>query len=74
MASNLFRFNVQDVVSAVVSAVIVSVVGYLGTLTNIMDADWSQILNVAFLAGVASLLKAMGTDANGNFGGVIKIK
>lgn len=72
--SNFFKLNLNDLAGAVVSAVIVSVVGYLGTLTSVMDVNWKEILNVAFLAGIASLLKALGTTQSGEFLGAIKVK
>ena len=74
MLSNLFKLNLNDLYGAVISAVIVAIVGYLGTVTNITDINFKEVLNVAFLAGIASLLKALGTTANGNFLGAIKIK
>lgn len=74
MNSSIFNLNLKDVSGAVVSAVLVAIVGYLGTLSNVMDANLSQILNVAFMAGIASLLKALGTSSDGNFLGAVKVK
>ena len=72
--SNIFEVKLSDVFGAVVSAIIVAVLMYLTTVTNITDANWQQVLNVAFAAGVASLLQALGTDAQGAFLGVVKVK
>ena len=72
--SNILKLNINDVVGAIVSAMLVAVVGYLTTLANITEANWQQILNVAFLAGIGSLLKALGTDNSGVFLGAVKVK
>ena len=72
--SKFLNLNTKDLIGAVVSAVIVALVGYLSTVSNIMDIDIRQVLNIAFLAGIASLLKALGTSESGNFLGAIKIK
>jgi hypothetical protein len=72
--SNFLNLNLKDVSGAVVSAVIVALVGYLSTLTNISQVDFNQILNISFLVGITSLLKALGTTESGKFGGIIPVK
>jgi di/tricarboxylate transporter len=72
--SPLLKLNWNDVISAVISAVIVSVIGYLSTVTNITDIDYKTVLNIAFLTGLSSLLKALGTTESGNFLGAIKLR
>lgn len=72
--SNLFKINIRDVAGAVLSAVIVAILGYLSHLASIWNADPKQILDVALLTGVTSLLKAIGTDSNGAFMGSVKVK
>ena len=70
----MLNLNWKVVGSAILSAVIVAILGYLGTLTNIFDANLTQILNIALLTGITSLLKALGTNTDGKFLGSIQIK
>lgn len=70
MNSSLFKVNAKDVLSAVLSGVVIAILGYLSTLTNILNLDTSALLNVAVLAIVTSLLKALGTNSDGKFGGL----
>ncbi len=72
--SNLLSVNWKDVGGAVLSAVIVAVLGYLGSLTNVFEADLSQILNIALLTGITSLLKSFGTGSDGKFLGGLQVK
>lgn len=70
----MLKINLKDVMSAVISAVLVALVGYLSTVTNIYDIDLKNLLNIAFLTAVTSLLKALVTSNDGKFGGIISIK
>ncbi len=72
--SNIFSLNLKDVAGAVLSAVIVAVLTYLASLTSILNANFSQILNVAVLTAVTSLLKSLGTDTTGKFLGGMSVK
>lgn len=72
--SDIFRLNWKDISGAVLSAVIVAVLGYVSKLTSISAVDPYQVLNIAALTGVASLLKALGTNVNGEFLGAVKVK
>ena len=72
--SGLFQINLKDVSGAVLSAVIVAILGYLGSLTSIYSVDWQTLLNVAVLAGIGSIVKALGTDENGKAFGSIQVK
>lgn len=74
MKSKLFNLNFKDVLSAVISGVIVSVLGYISSLTNIADVSIAQIGNIALLTAVTSLLKALSTDETGKLLGAIEIK
>ena len=71
MLSNL---NVKSLASAVLSGVLVAVVGFLGGVTNILEVDLKGLLNVAVLAAIASLLKAVGVNNEGKFLGVVSVK
>lgn len=68
------NLNLKAVAGAVVSGVIVAVLGYLGGVANIFEVDVKGLLNVAVLAAIASLLKAVGTNADGAFLGAVKVK
>ena len=72
--SKFLNLNFNDIKGAIISAVVVAVIGYLSTVTSVMDIDIKQILNIAFLTGISSLLKALGTTNGGDFLGVVKIK
>lgn len=72
--SNLFKLNAKDVAGAVASAVIVAVLGYLGNLANVFDANLSEVLNVVVLTAITSLLKSLGTDDSGRLLGAVKVK
>lgn len=72
--SNLLKLNVKDLSGAIVSAVLVAVLGYVSALTNITDINFTEVLNIAILTAVASLLKSLGTDSDGKLLGSIKIK
>ena len=72
--SKFLNLNLNDIAGAVISSIVVALVAYLGTVTNIMDIDFKQVLNIAFLTGVASLLKALSTGQDGKFLGAIKVK
>ena len=72
--SNFLKVNARDVGGAVVSSIIIAVLGYLGTLTNVFDANLSTVVNIAVLTGITSLLKSLGTDSEGQLLGAVKIK
>lgn len=72
--SNIFKLNWSDVFGAVTSAVVVAILGYISTLTNILAIDPAQILNIAILTAVTSLAKALTTDSEGKLLGGIKVK
>ncbi len=74
MQSSLLRLKWKDISGAVVSAVLVGIVGYLSKITNISQIDYDQLLNIALLTGLTSLLKALGTTASGDFLGAVKVK
>lgn len=72
--SSFLKLNLKDLISAVISAVIVAVLGYIDSAVDIFSLDWKAVLDVAIVAGVASLLKSLGTTQDGKFLGGIKIK
>jgi len=72
--SDIFKVDLKDVAGAVVSAVIVAVLGYLSTLANITDISFSQLLNITILTAITSLLKSFTTDKSGKMLGAIKVK
>lgn len=72
--SDIFKVDLKDVAGAVVSAVIVAVLGYLSTLANITDISFPQLLNITILTAVTSLLKSFTTDGSGKLLGGIKVK
>lgn len=71
MNSTIFNFNWRDLGMSVVNGVFVGVIGYLATLTNIMDISTSQLFNVVVLAIIGSLAKKFSTDQNGKVFGKI---
>lgn len=73
MNSPFGKLNFRNIVSAVVSAVIVAILGYLSNLTDIFSVDTGQLLNVAVLTAITSLLKALGTDENSKLLGRIQL-
>ena len=72
--SNLFSLNIKDVGGLILSAIIVAVLTYLGTLSSIWSADISVVTNIALLTGISSLLKSLGTDNGGLFLGRVQVK
>jgi len=65
--SNFFALNFKDVFGALTSAVLVAVIGYVASVADIFSVDWHQLVNIAVLAALASLLKSLGTSADGKF-------
>ena len=74
MNSLIFRLNWKDIGGAIISAIIVAIVGYLSKITNISQIDYNQLVNIALLTGITSLLKALGTNEYGRFLGAVKVK
>lgn len=69
--SNIFSLNWRNVASAVVSGVLAAVIGYLSTLTNILSINVEQVISLAVIAALSSLLKAFSSDTDGKFLGKI---
>ncbi len=74
MNSTIFTVNWKDVGGAVVSGVIVAVLAYLSSVTDITSISAGQVLNVAVLAAIASLAKSFTTDSNGKLLGAFRVK
>jgi hypothetical protein len=67
------KMNITDVKSGLVSGVIAAVLAVaLLVIQNgsVFNLDWHAIVNVAVIAFLASLVKVLGTSANGTFAGV----
>lgn len=72
--SNFGNLNLKDIASSLVSAGVVALLTFIGNSTSIFSLDWKQGLSFVVMAMVASLVKALGTTKDGNFGGVLPIK
>lgn len=72
--SNIFKLNWRDVIGAVVSAVIVAVLGYVISVGDFWALSFNSIVNIAGLTTCASLLKSFLTDKGGDFLGGIPVK
>ena len=64
----------KKIVSAIISGIIVAVLGYVVSLTDIWAVSFHTVLNIAVMTACASILKAMGTTDEGTFAGIVKIK
>ncbi len=71
MNSGIFKLNLRDLGMSVLNGVFVAVIAYLATITNVMDIDTGQLLNVAILAVFGSLAKSLTTDKEGKVFGKI---
>ena len=74
MNSNIFKLKARDWAGATVSAVLVAVIGYVLKIGDVFILDWHTIVNIAVMAGLASLIKNLLTTEDGNFVGLIQIK
>lgn len=74
MKSNFLTLNFKDIYSAVISAVIVAVLGYIVSVTSIYSVDFSKLLDIALMTAVTSLLKSFLTTEDGSFAGLVGIK
>lgn len=72
--SSIFSLKWKDVVGALVSAVIVGILGYLLSVGDVFKLDYHSIVNIAVMTGATSLLKALLTNSQGNFVGVLPVK
>lgn len=72
--NGLFSVKLKDIAGAVVSGVIVAILGYLSTITNVTDINIKDILNISILTAITSLLKAFSTDNDGRMLGGWEIK
>jgi len=74
--SNLFKVSAEDIKSALVTVGIATVVAagiYILQVGDVFSIDWKALVNAVVIAGVTSILKALGTTEKGKFAGV-KIK
>lgn len=68
------KVKLYDFFSAFVSAALVALIGAILTVGDVFHLDWHQLANTAILAGLASFLKVLMTNRQGDFAGVIKVK
>ena len=70
--NNNYKMNSFKIVGgAIVSAVIVAVLGYLVSIGDVWKIDFHRIVNIAVLTGAASILKYLGTSRSNKFAGVL---
>lgn len=74
MNSNFFRLKWEDVWGAVVSSVLVALLGYVLMVGDVFSLDWRTVINTAVMAGAGSLLKALLTTEDGKFVGMVQVK
>lgn len=72
--SNIFTLNWKNVLGAVASGVLIAVLTYVVSLTDIFTINFHTLISVAVLACATSLLKNLLTDSSGNLAGVIPVK
>lgn len=72
--SNIYKLNIKDVAGAIVSAILVSVIGYIMTVGDIYALDLRTLTNTAVMTALASLLKSLATDNSGKLLGKVQIK
>ena len=72
--SNLFRLNWKEVGSAVATAGVVAIIGYVLKVGNIFILDWHMLLNTAVLTGCGCLLTSFLTTGDGKLVGVFPVK
>lgn len=71
--SNIFALNWANIASAVILAVIIAVLSYITSVTDISSISGHQILSIAILTACGSLLQSLLTTQEGTFAG-IKVK
>lgn len=72
--SSIFTINYKNLIGAVVSGVIVAVLSYLVSITDVWTISWHTLINIAVLTAFSSLLKAFMTNENGDFASVVPVK
>lgn len=75
MIKKVFGLRGYEYVSAIVSAVLVAVIGYILSVGDVFNLNWKMLLNMSIMTALASLLKVLMTnDTSGKFVGAIKVK
>ncbi len=65
----------KAILGAVVSGVIVAVLGYLLSVGDIWALNWHAIANIAVMTAAASIIKWLGTsNKTGKFIGTVSVK
>ena len=70
---NKMSNNLKTVGGALVSGVLVAVLGYLLSIGDIWKISLHSIVNIGVMAFAGSLLKVFGTTSNNNFAGVVPL-
>ena len=70
MNSKFFTLNWADIAGAVILAVVVAILGYVVSVTDIALLSGHQILNIVVLTAASSLLKSLFTTEAGKIAGV----
>lgn len=72
--SKFFNLEGKDWLGALVSAILVAGIGYVLQVGDVFALDWKQIVNIAVMSGLGSLLKSLLTTNEGKFVGAIPVK
>lgn len=76
----MFHITWKNIKSAIVSGLIVGVLGVAGQIISVGDVfklDWHALVNVGVISALTacvSALKSLLTTDKGNFAGIVKIK
>lgn len=65
--------NWRAVLGALVSAVLMAVLGYILSVGDVWKLDLHTIVNMGVMAGIVSLLKFGGTTQSSNFAGIVPV-
>lgn len=75
MIKKVFGLRGYEYISAIISAVLVAVIGYILSVGDVFNLNWKMLLNMSIMTALASLLKVLMTnDTSGKFVGAIKVK
>lgn len=78
--SNFFTWSVKDIISALVSGVLMALVvmgSYVIHVGSIFDIDWrtlADIGTISLITTTVSLVKSLLTTSTGKFAGAVSIK
>jgi len=72
--SKIFTLNLKDLLSAFFTVALTAGLGAILATGSFFGVDWKNVIDIAMIAGVGSLLKSLGTDREGKLLGAVKIK